>query len=195
MVFTAFPVAAEPVRIVAFGDSLTAGYGLAAHESFPALLQTLLREKGHDAEVINMGISGDTTAGGRSRVNFVVEKQPKLVILALGANDMLRNLPPDKSRDNLAHIIKTLRDKDIAVLLVGMKAASNFGPVFASRFNAIYPDLADDYDLPFYPFFLEEVAMRPELNLADGVHPNARGVRIMAERMLPLVEKTLNDLR
>lgn len=192
---TIFPMTAlaEPIRIVAFGDSLTAGYGLAAHESFPAQLQNLLQAKGHNVEVVNMGVSGDTTAGGRSRLNYVLEKKPALVILALGANDMLRTLPPQKTRENLEFIIKNLTDNKIGVILVGMKAASNFGPAFASRFNEIYPDLADDYDLPFYPFFLEKVALRPELNLPDGLHPNAQGVKIMTESLLPLVEKTLAD--
>lgn len=184
---------AEPLRIAAFGDSLTAGYGLSQQQAFPAVLQELLRARGHNVEVLNLGISGDTTAGGRSRLNFVLEKQPRIVILALGANDMLRNLPPEKTKENLSAIITALKDKGITVILAGMKAASNLGPQYASRFNGIYPDLADAHDLPFYPFFLDGVALKPHLNLPDGLHPNAAGVQAIAENMLPLIEKTIKQ--
>ena len=183
--------AAEPYRIVGFGDSLMAGYQLAPGESFPEKLETALKARGHDVLIANAGVSGDTTSGGLSRLDWSVPDGTQLVILELGANDMLRGIRPDVTEKNLSAMIEALQARGIEVVLAGMLAAPNLGSGYAGEFNPIFPRLAEAYGLPFYPFFLDGVAAEPNLLLADGMHPNAEGVERMVERFLPLIEKVL----
>jgi len=188
------PVAAEdakPVKIVAIGDSLTAGYGLKLNEAFPAKLQAALRAKGIKAEVINSGVSGDTSAGGRQRLAWALADKPDFVILELGANDGLRGLEPRQTRENLEAIIVALKEKQIGILLAGMLAPPNLGKQYGDEFNAVFPALAQKHDLPLYPFFLDGVAAHPAFNQADGIHPTAQGVDMIVERILPYVEKLI----
>ena len=186
---------AQPYKIVGFGDSLMAGYGLAPGESFPEKLQAALRKKGHDVVIANAGVSGDTTSGGLSRLDWSVPDSTQLVILELGANDMLRGLAPDVTEKNVDGMLSRLKERGIAVLLVGMRSAPNLGPDYAGAFNGIYPRLAHKYDVPLYPFFLDGVAADPNFLLDDGMHPNAAGVDRMVERTLPVVEKLINASR
>jgi len=187
--------AEAPVTLVALGDSLTAGYNLPASEAFPAQLEAALRERGHDVTIVNAGVSGDTASGGRDRVDWSVEDGTDGVILALGANDMLRGLDPERTRAALAATIARLHERDIAVLLAGMMAGRNLGPDFAQAFDAIYPELAEENGVMLYPFFLDGVAGEAALNLDDGIHPNAEGVAVMVERMLPTVEEFIEAIR
>ncbi len=192
----ALPVRAEePVTLVALGDSLTAGYNLPASEAFPAQLEAALRERGHDVTIINAGVSGDTASGGRDRVDWSVEDGTDGVIIALGANDMLRGLDPARTRAALEDTITRLLERDIAVLLAGMMAGRNLGPDFAEAFDAIYPELAEEHGVMLYPFFLDGVAGEAALNLDDGIHPNPEGVAVMVERMLPTVEEFIEAIR
>lgn len=184
--------AAEPVRIVGFGDSLMAGYQLAPGESFPEKLETALKARGHDVVIANAGVSGDTSSGGLSRLDWSVPDGTALVILELGANDMLRGIRPDVTEKNLVAMIERLKERGIGVVLAGMMAAPNLGADYAGQFNPLYPRLAETYGLPFYPFFLDGVAAEPGLLLADGMHPNAEGVDRMVERFLPLIEAVFN---
>lgn len=184
--------AAEPVRIVGFGDSLMAGYQLAPGKSFPEKLETALKARGHDVVIANAGVSGDTSSGGLSRLDWSVPDGTELVILELGANDMLRGIRPDVTQKNLVAMIERLKERGIGVVLAGMMAAPNLGADYAGQFNPLYPRLAETYGLPFYPFFLDGVAAEPGLLLADGMHPNAEGVDRMVERFLPLIEAVLN---
>ena len=177
----------KPYRILAFGDSLTAGYGLPLEDSFPVQLEAALRDKGYDVRVINGGVSGDTTAGGLSRAQWALEDDPNLVIIELGANDMLRGLSPVTARDNLSRIIETFRQNHVRVILVGMKAQANLGDEYAAQFDGMYPDLAEAHDITLYPFFLEGVALHPQLNQADGLHPTAEGVRVIVQKILPVI--------
>lgn len=149
---------------------------------------------GQDVTLINGGVSGDTSAGGKSRLNWVLEKQPQIVILALGTNDMLRGTKPTSTRENLDSILHTLTQKNIVVVLAGMKSGRSLGPHYAARFNRIYPDLAEKYGVALYPFFLEGVAQNPSLQLADGLHPNAQGIAVMVEGILPYILKALDAL-
>lgn len=185
---------ADPVEIVAFGDSLMAGYQLAPGESFPEQLQVALREKGHDVVISNAGVSGDTTSAGLARLDWSVPETTDLVILGLGANDMLRGLSPEITRTNLLTIMGALTARGVDVLLVGMLAAPNLGSDFATAFDAIYPDLARTYSVPLYPFFLEGVTAQPGMVLDDGMHPSAAGVARMVEGVLPLVEPMIEEL-
>lgn len=177
--------------ILAFGDSLTAGYGLNGQDSFPSRLETALRESGYDVRVINGGVSGDTTAGGLARLDWLMQERPDLVIVELGANDALRGLDPAMTRRNLDAIVTGIKKQGARVLLAGMLAPPNMGPEYGKEFNSIYDDLARDHNIVLYPFFLEGVAGEPALNLDDGMHPNARGVAEIVERMLPTVVKAL----
>lgn len=185
------PAAAEAAKIVAFGDSLMAGYQLAPGESFPEKLEAALRQRGHDVVIANAGVSGDTTSGGLARLDWSVPDDTDLVILGLGANDMLRGVSPEITRTNLDAMIAKLDGRGIDVLLAGMVAAPNLGPDYAEAFNPIYPDLAAQYDLPLYPFILDGVATQASLKLDDGMHPNAAGVDRMVEGILPMVEARL----
>jgi acyl-CoA thioesterase-1 len=182
---------AEPFKIVGFGDSLMAGFGLGPGEGFTDKLQAALRAKGHDVTVANAGVSGDTTSGGLARLDWSVPDGTQLVILELGANDMLRGVAPDIAGKNLDEMLGRLKQRNIAVLLAGMRAAPNLGADYQTTFDAIFPDLAKKYGVPLYPFFLDGVAGQPGLQLEDGLHPNARGVDVMVERILPTVEKAI----
>lgn len=185
----------RPVRIVALGDSLTAGYQLTAQDAFPARLQAALRARGHAVEVENAGVSGDTSTGGLERLDWAVGEDVDAVILELGANDALRGIDPAITRRNLETIITRLKARGIAVLLTGMLAPPNMGPDYAAAFNPIFPDLARRHGLIFDPFFLEGVAAVPSLNLGDGMHPNPRGVAVIVERILPKVEELIAAAR
>lgn len=178
-------------RILALGDSLTAGYGLSAQESLPSQLEQALRQRGHDVRVINAGVSGDTTAGGVARLDWALGDDPDVAIVALGANDGLRGIEPARIEDNLDTILSRLKAEDVRVVLAGMLAPPNMGEDYAREFNAIFPRLARRHDVAFYPFLLDGVVADRTLNLPDGIHPTGRGVAIMVERLLPTVEKVL----
>jgi acyl-CoA thioesterase-1 len=182
---------AEPYRIVGFGDSLMAGFGLNAGEGFTEKLQAALKAKGHDVEVINAGVSGDTTSGGLSRLDWSVPDGTQLVILELGANDMLRAIKPDITEKNLDAMLAKLKQRKIAVLLAGMRAAPNLGADYQARFDAIYPRAAEKFGATLYPFFLDGVAADPKLLQEDGMHPSAKGVEIMVERIVPTLERLM----
>lgn len=183
---------AEPARpavtVVAFGDSLTAGYLLQPSESFAAQLQMALEAKGHKVVVVNAGVSGDTTAGGLDRLAWTLEPGADAVILELGANDALRGSDPVKARDNLDRMLNMITANGIPVLIAGMKAPGNWGPDYAKAFDSIFPDLAAKYKSPLYPFFLEGVALNPAFVMADGLHPTAKGVAEIVKRILPEAE-------
>jgi acyl-CoA thioesterase-1 len=181
------------MTLLALGDSLTAGYNLPQDAAFPVRLEEALRTNGHDVTVINGGVSGDTTAGGRARLDWLISGQKiDAAIVELGANDALRGLPPADARKNLDAILTALKDKGIEVLLAGMMAPRNMGPEYVRDFDAMYPDLAKKHGVLLYPFFLEGVALQDDLLLADGMHPNERGVDVMVESILPTVEALLN---
>lgn len=185
------PVMAESRTIVAFGDSLTAGYGLPEVAAFPAQLDAYLRARGHDWRVVNAGVSGDTTAGGLARLDWALADEPALVIVELGANDGLRGLPVEAMEANLDQILSRLDAAGIAALLCGMRAPPNLGPDYATAFEAVFPRLAAKHRVPLYPFFLEGVAAVPALNQADGLHPTAQGVAEIVKRIGPMVEQAM----
>ncbi len=180
-----------PIRIVAFGDSLTAGYGLQASEAFPAQLERALAAKGYAVEVINAGVSGDTTAGGLQRFDWAFPDNADAAIVALGANDALRGIDPAQSRQNLDKILARLEARGISVLLAGMKAPRNWGEDYAKRFDAMFPELAGKHGALLHPFLLDRVVLQPALNLDDGLHPNRDGVAAMVESILPKVEELI----
>ncbi len=186
--------AAEPVHILAFGDSLTAGYNLPADQSFAAQLELSLRNQGRSVRVTNAGVSGDTSGGGLARLEWSLQDRPDLVILELGANDGLRGLSPETMRANLEAIITRLREAGARVILAGMRAPVNWGLAYKADFERVFPDLADQHDLPFYPFFLDGVIRDQSLLLDDGLHPNAKGVARIVEGILPLVLDELDAL-
>jgi acyl-CoA thioesterase I len=186
---------ARPVRIVAFGDSLTAGYGLKPNEAFPVQLAAALKAKGHNVEVANAGVSGDTTAAGLARLDWSVPEGTEAVIVELGANDALRGISPDTTRKNLDAILKTLRERKIEVLLAGMRAPKNLGNEYAQKFEPIFVDLADTYGALLYPFFLDGVVLDAKLNLDDGMHPTGQGVGVIVSRIMPKVEQLIERVR
>ncbi len=186
--------AAEPVQLVGFGDSLMAGYQLPQEDALPAQLQRALAAKGHDVVITNAGVSGDTTSGGLSRVDWSVPDGTDGVILELGANDALRGIPPDQSEKNLDQIISRLKARGIPILLVGVLAPPNMGAQYGETFNAIYPRLAAKHALPLYPFILDGVITERSLLLEDGMHPNTKGLALMAQRMLPLAEELVKSV-
>jgi acyl-CoA thioesterase I len=179
----------RPLRIVAFGDSLTAGYGLPADAAFPAKLQQALAAKGIAAEIANAGVSGDTTSGGLERLDWSVPDGTEAVILELGANDALRGVDPKLTRRALEAMLERFKARHIPALLAGMLAPRNLGPDYAAAFDAIYPDLAEKYGAILYPFFLDGVAADPKLNQRDGLHPTAAGVDAIVAKILPDVER------
>lgn len=185
---------AKPVKIVAFGDSLTAGLGLPANQSFPVRLQKALESKGIKVDMINAGVSGDTTSSGRDRLDWSIPEGTEAVILELGANDAMRGTDPKVTRAALSDILTRLKARKIAVLLCGMIAPPNYGAEYAARFNAIYPELAQQFGVPLYPFFLEGVAAEAKLNQADGIHPTAEGVDLIVKSILPAVEAFLGTI-
>ena len=183
--------ATKEIVIVAFGDSLTAGYGLSASDAFPAQLESALRQAGRQVRVINGGVSGETTAGGRARLDWVLTDKPDAAIVELGANDALRGIDPKEASRNLGAILSELKKRNVRVLLAGMLAPSNLGSRYTRAFETIFPDLAAAHDVMLYPFFLDGVAGHPDLQIEDGMHPNSKGVDVMVERMLPVVEKAI----
>ena len=188
----AAPAVAEPV-IVALGDSLTAGFGVAPDEAYPARLAERLRREGYDYGVVNAGVSGDTSAGGLRRLDWVLRLKPEIVIVALGANDGLRGQPVAAMRDNLAAIVKRIRATGAQVLLAGMQMPPNYGEAFTRDFAAAYADVARTAAIRLVPFLLDGVAANPALNLPDGVHPNAAGHRVIAERLWPQLRPLLRQ--
>ena len=179
---------AEPITILGFGDSLMAGYGLPEDESFPNRLEAALRARGHDVAVVNAGVSGDTTAGGAARLDWSLAQVPDAAIVELGGNDGLRGIPPEDTRRNLQSILSTLQERGVPVLFTGMFAPPNMGREYGQAFRSVFDDLARDYDVVYYPFFLDGVAADPALNQPDGIHPNASGVEEIVRRILPQVE-------
>lgn len=186
--------ATKPIKLVVLGDSLSAGLGLPAQDAFPAKLQKALQDKGIAVDMTNAGVSGDTSSGGRDRLDWSVPEGTEGVILELGANDAMRGIDPDLTRAALTDIVRRLKARKIAVMLCGMLAPPNFGADYGARFNSIYPDLAKQFDVPLYPFFLEGVAADAKLNQADGIHPTAAGVDIIVNDMLPTVEAFLRTI-
>ncbi|MCH6579970.1 MAG: arylesterase [Nitrospinae bacterium] len=180
----------EPV-ILAFGDSLTAGFMVDAKDSYPARLQRLLDGKGYHYKVINAGVSGDTTAGGVRRIDWVLQHEPEIVIVELGANDGLRGLPIDEMRKNLGLIIEACQKKGAKVLLAGMEITPNLGAEYSREFKESFSLLAEQYSVPLIPFFLENVAARPELTRADGIHPLAKGYAIATQTVFKYLESML----
>jgi acyl-CoA thioesterase I len=196
LVVSPYALAAErPVNIVAFGDSLTAGYGLAAGEAFPAQLQRALDAKGVVTTVVNAGVSGDTTTGGLSRLDWSVPDGTDAVILELGANDALRGFDPAVTRKALGAMLRRFQARKIPVLLCGMLAPPNLGAEYGQAFNAIYPELAAESGAILYPFFLTGVAADPKLNQRDGLHPTAAGVAVIVARIMPQVEELIARVR
>ncbi len=173
--------------IVAVGDSLTAGQGLAEEEAYPALLEKKLQADGYQYKVINAGVSAETSSGTLSRLEWVLSLDPDIVILETGANDGLRGIDPQVLEKNLREILATLKERDVAVVLAGMRMVHNLGPAYVSRFNAVYPKLAEEFEPVFFPFFLQDVAMQGRLNQADVIHPNAEGYRKITENIYPYV--------
>ncbi len=188
------PIEDRP-RIVAFGDSLTSGLGVAANEAYPAQLQRRLEAEGYRYLVINAGVSGDTTAGGLRRVTWALQSKPEIVILELGANDGLRGLSLDETRMNLERIIEQFQQASVTVVLAGMKLPPNYGAEYTAGFEAIYPALARKYGLRLIPFFLERVAGSAALNQADGIHPTGEGYRVIAEKILQTLRPVLRKAR
>lgn len=180
-------------RIVAFGDSLTAGLGVGADESYPAQLQRRLDSLGYHYRVINAGVSGDTTAGGLRRVPWILNNKPELVILELGANDGLRGLLVDQARNNLRQIISQLQEGGTTVVLAGMKLPPNYGHEYTAQFEAMYRMLANEYELALIPFFLEGVGGSSSLNQADGIHPTKEGYEIIVDHILKVLTPVLNE--
>ncbi|MEK9280433.1 MULTISPECIES: arylesterase [unclassified Bradyrhizobium] len=186
--------AAKPIRLVVLGDSLSAGLGLPGQEAFPARLQKALQDKGVAVDMTNAGVSGDTSSGGRDRLDWSVPDGTEGVIVELGANDALRGIDPDLTRAALSDIVARLKARKIAVMLCGMLAPPNYGADYAARFNSIYPDLAKKFDVPLYPFFLDGVAADAKLNQADGIHPTAAGVDIIVNNIMPTMEAFLGTI-
>ena len=184
----------KPIKMVVLGDSLSAGLGLPGPAAFPARLQKALKSNGVDVDMINAGVSGDTSSGGRDRLDWSVPEGTEAVIVELGANDALRGTDPNVTRQALSDIVARLKARKIAVLLCGMLAPPNYGSDYAARFNTIYPDLSKSFGVPLYPFFLEGVAADAKLNQADGLHPTAEGVDVIVKNMLPTVQAFLSAL-
>ncbi|WP_047032855.1 arylesterase [Hoeflea sp. IMCC20628] len=187
--------AEAPLKLVGFGDSLMAGYQLQGDQGFPAQLQAALQQRGHDVEIIDAGVSGDTTSGGLARLDWSIPDGVDGVILELGANDALRGLPPETSRENLEAMISRLKERGIPVLLAGMLAPPNLGTDYETAFNAIYPELASEHELLLYPFFLDGVTGNSALQLPDGMHPNASGINKMVENILPVAEQFIEQIK
>jgi len=185
-------VASDRPKIIAFGDSLTAGFGLAEKESYPYLLQEKLKADGYDYEVVNAGVSGDTSLGGLERSDWVLNQEnAKILVLELGANDMIRGVPVAKMKENLDKIIRKAKSKDLKVLLCGMLAPPTMGAEYQRDFTMAFPNLATEHKVEFLPFLLENVAMKKELNQADGIHPNAEGEKIMADNIYKALKPML----
>ncbi len=190
--------AGQPIRILALGDSLTQGYGLPPGDDFPNVLQQALKTRGVDATIINAGASGDTSAGGRALLDWSLEdakQAPDAAIVELGANDGLRGLPVDEMAKNLDAIISRFQARGIPVLLAGMKAPRNFGEAYAKQFDGVFPELAKKHHLLLYPFFLDGVALHPDLLQADGLHPNPKGVDVIVKNITPAVVRLVEQAK
>lgn len=186
--------AANPTQIVVLGDSLTAGYLLPQDAAFPAQLESVLQKKGYAVTISNAGVSGDTASGGLARLDWSVPDGTDLVIVELGANDMLRGVDPKVTSEAIETIVANLKKRNIAVLLAGMLAAPNLGETYTKQFNALYPTIARKYGVPLYPFFLDGIAGDSRLNLSDGLHPTREGVTVIVTRILPMVEDLIRAL-
>lgn len=182
---------AETLRILALGDSLTAGYGVAADAAFPVQLERALKAEGYDVAVLNAGVSGDTSAGGKARLDWALADKPQVAIVELGANDGLRGLDPRLTEQNLDAILTRLKADGVRVLLTGMRAPPNYGPDYANSFVQMFPRLAERHKVALYPFFLDGVARDPALNQGDGLHPTREGVAEIVRRILPSVKAVL----
>ncbi len=181
-----------PVRIVVLGDSLAAGFGVKPEQSFPSRLEAALKAQGRNVAIVNQGVSGDTTAGGLDRIDWLLSDKPDIVLVELGANDALRGLDPALAERNLAAIVEKLRAAGVTVWLAGMMAPRNFGADYVKSFDGLYQRLADKYQAPLYPFILDGVAQDAALNQPDGLHPNAKGAQIIADRLLPFATSNLD---
>ena len=194
LITIASPALARTVRVVALGDSLTAGYGVAPKDAFPVQLEAALKARGHDVVIENAGVSGETASQGLARLDWSVPEGTDAVIVALGANDMLRGLPPQVTRAAISEIVERLKGRGVKVLLAGMRAAPNLGAGYAGEFDAIFPQVADHEGVLLYPFFLDGVAGQPALNQKDGLHPNPRGVAVMVSGILPKTEELIGQV-
>lgn len=192
-ILTLLPLRAEPITLLALGDSLTAGLGLEASQAFPAQLEKALQAKGHDVVVINAGVSGDTALQGAERLDWVLTDEVDAVLVELGANDALRGLPVAQAEAALDQILSKLAVKKLPTLLLGMKAPPNLGPDYVREFDGVYTRLAQKHGVALYGFFLEGVAANTALNQADGIHPTAEGVAVIVAKLLPEVEKLLKS--
>jgi acyl-CoA thioesterase-1 len=192
----AFPAQAQDatIRVAVLGDSLTAGFGLPEAQAFPTRLETALKARGHKVRIINAGVSGDTTAGGKARLDWTLADKPQIIIVELGANDAMRGMDPAQTEANLDDIVARAKAGGAKVLLTGMLAPPNWGREYQQKFDSLYPRLAQKHGVPLYPFFLEGVAMDPKLNQQDGIHPSAAGVEIIVQKMLPAVEALLKQV-
>ncbi|PVE24510.1 arylesterase [Microvirga sp. KLBC 81] len=188
------PAQSKTLRLVALGDSLTAGYGLPQEAAFPVALEKALKAKGYKVEIANAGVSGDTSSGGLDRLDWSVPDGTDGVIVELGANDMLRGLDPAVTRNSIEAIVERLKERNIPVMLAGMYASRNLGQDYIQKFDTIYSDIAKKHDLVLYPFFLDGIAGERSLNLPDGLHPTVKGVEIIVDRILPTVESFLARL-
>ncbi|MFT5699491.1 MAG: acyl-CoA thioesterase-1 [Desulforhopalus sp.] len=187
---------ASPVKtIVALGDSLTAGFGVDLSESYPAQLEKTLKDNGYHFRVINAGVSGETSSGTLARVEWILTQNPEVVIVETGANDGLRGVSPTLLEDNLREILVILQERNVEVLLVGMKMVWNLGPDYVSEFNEVYPRVAKEMNVALMPFFLEDVAAKPHLNTDDGIHPNSAGYQVIVKNIYPYVTKVINSVK
>ncbi|TAJ37974.1 MAG: arylesterase [Reyranella sp.] len=187
------PAQSGTVKIAVLGDSLAAGYGVKPEQAFPARLQAALQRRARNVTILNHGVSGDTTAGGVERIDWMLADKPDIVLVELGGNDALRGSDPAGTERNLDAILTKLKAAGVTVWLAGMLAPRNFGPEYAAQFDGLYKRLAEKHGVPLYPFFLDGVAQDPALNQADGIHPNPKGVDIVVERILPFITKNLDD--
>ena len=192
---TFLPVRAKTITLLALGDSLTAGLGLDPAQAFPAKLEAALKVKGHDVVVMNAGVSGDTAAQGAARLDWALTDAVDGVLVELGANDALRGLPPEQAEKALDEILAKLKQRNLPVLLLGMKAPPNLGPDYGQKFDALYPALAGKHGAALYPFYLDGVAADSKFNQADGMHPNVQGVDEIVKRVLPTVETLLTQIK
>ena len=185
----------KKIKIVAFGDSLTAGYGVRPSEAFPVQLEAALRAKGHNVEVVNSGVSGDTASAGLERFDWAVPEEASAVIVELGANDALRGVPPEQTSATLDKLLNKLAQRKLPVLIAGMRAPKNWGDDYANKFDAIFPSLATKYNALLYPFFLDGIFMDSSMNQADGIHPTGKGVTVIVSRILPKVEELISKVK
>jgi acyl-CoA thioesterase-1 len=193
ILLAASPLQAQPIHILAFGDSLTAGLGLDPKDTFPAKLETALQARGHDIVIVNAGVSGDTSSAGADRLDWSLVPEIQGVIVELGANDALRGIDPSETEKALDRILGALKSRKLPVLFIGMLAPRNLGSDYGQKFDAVFPRLAQKYGVLFYPFFLDGVAAEPALNQPDGLHPNSKGVDMIVSRILPITEDLLKQ--